>query len=61
MVYCHYFMSTDNDTWDFWMLGVWVVVGLVLVVMSYIIGVVPNMLRIIGGFCLAMFVIAIGL
>lgn len=42
------------------MLAVWVGVGVMFVALSYVVGVVPNMLRIIGGFCMAMFVIAIG-
>jgi len=53
-------MSTNNDTWDMWMLTAWAVTGLVFVILSYTINVIPNSLRIFGGFCLVMFVVAIG-
>lgn len=59
MVYCNYFMTTNNDSWDFWMLAIWFLSGLVCVILSYILPIVPNMFRIIGGFCLVMFVVAI--
>lgn len=60
MIYCNYFMTTNNDSWDFWMLATWFIVGLVFVILSYVLSIVPDTFRIFGGFCLAMFVIAIG-
>ncbi len=60
MIYCNYFMTTNNDSWDFWMLTIWFIAGLACVILSYILLLVPNMFKIIGGFCLAMFVVAIG-
>lgn len=54
-------MTTNDDAWDLWMLTVWLIAGVVLVVVSYVVGVVPDMLRILGGFCLVMFFLAIGL
>ncbi len=59
MIYCHYFMSTNNDNWDFWMIVAWFVTGLVCIILSYALSIVPNTFRIFGGFCLAMFFIAI--
>ena len=53
-------MSTNNDNWDFYMLATWLIVGLAMIIASYVLNVIPNTLRIFGGFCMTMFVIAIG-
>jgi hypothetical protein len=42
------------------MLTAWVVIGIVLVALSYVLSLVPVTFRLIGGFCLVMFVISIG-
>ncbi len=60
MVYCNYFMTTDKDSWDFWMIALWLIAGVACVALSYILPLVPNMFRIIGAFCLVMFAVAIG-
>jgi hypothetical protein len=60
MIYSNYFMTTNNDSWDFWMLAVWFVMGLIFVVLSYVLPLIQNTFRIFGGFCFVMFVIAIG-
>ncbi len=60
MAYCHYFMSTNNDAWDFWMLVAWLMTGLVFVILSYALSIIPNTFRIFGGFCVVMFFIAMG-
>jgi hypothetical protein len=53
-------MTTDKDSWDFYMIALWFVAGIACVALSYILSLVPNMFRVIGAFCLVMFVIAIG-
>lgn len=59
MIYCHYFMSTSNENWDYWMLLAWFVAGVGCVVVSYAVEVLQDMFRIFGGFCLVMLLIAV--
>jgi hypothetical protein len=42
------------------MIALWFIAGVACVALSYILSLVPNMFRVIGAFCLVMFVIAIG-
>jgi len=58
--YCHYFMSTNNDNWDFWMLIAWLTTGITSLLLGYLLPFIPYTFRIFGGFCLIMFAIAIG-